>query len=469
MSQAQDSASASPGMLNFPARLFKKINESTASLDKKLSAQTEKYIRRLTRQEAKLKKKLYELDSNRAKNLFASNPEQQYAAYADKLRSDSVALTQKMSGQYLPYADSLQGMLSFLNKNQQLLSASGGNTAQIQQALGQLQQLQAKMQNADELKQYIEQRKEQIKQYFLQIAHLPPGLSGIYANYNKEQYYYAQQVEAYKDLLNDPDKLFKTALGLLDKLPVFQAFMKNNSILSTLFPVPGNYGSPLAIAGLQTRNDITQLLQQQMSGPNAMTAFNQNMDMAQSELSQLKDKIASFGQGGGDLDIPNYQPNQQKTKTFLQRLEIGTNVQTLSSNYYFPTTSDLGLSLGYKINDKSTIGVGASYKIGWGSDISHVNISSQGAGLRSFLDIKMKGSLYISGAMEYNYQQPIYSFTPVSNLSSWQQSGLIGLSKIVAMNTKMLKNTKLQFLWDFLSYQQVPRTQPFKFRLGYTF
>ena len=34
---------------------------------------------------------------------------------------------------------------------------------------------------------------------------------------------------------------------------------------------------------------------------------------------------------------------------------------------------------------------------------------------------------------------------------------------------KVLKKTKVQFLWDFLSYKQVPQTTPLKFRVGYSF
>ena len=54
-------------------------------------------------------------------------------------------------------------------------------------------------------------------------------------------------------------------------------------------------------------------------------------------------------------------------------------------------------------------------------------------------------------------------------LNAWQQSGLIGLSKVLSLKTKFFKKTKLQLLWDFLSYQQVPATKPFLFRIGYTF
>ncbi len=61
------------------------------------------------------------------------------------------------------------------------------------------------------------------------------------------------------------------------------------------------------------------------------------------------------------------------------------------------------------------------------------------------------------------------SHQQINNLDDWQQSGLVGVSKIVSLKSKMFKKTKLQLLWDFLSYQQVPRTQALKFRLRYAF
>ncbi len=167
------------------------------------------------------------------------------------------------------------------------------------------------------------------------------------------------------------------------------------------------------------------------------------------------------------MDMPDFKPVQQKTKTFFRRLEYGTNIQTQHAAYYFPTTTDIGLSIGYKISDKNTIGIGVSYKVGWGSDFQHTNVSTQGIGLRSFVDIQAKKRFYLSGGFEYNFQ-PVAS-SAAGTISSWQQSGLIGVSKMVTMKTKVFKKTKIQFLWDFLSYMQIPRTEPFKFRVGYTF
>ena len=62
------------------------------------------------------------------------------------------------------------------------------------------------------------------------------------------------------------------------------------------------------------------------------------------------------------------------------------------------------MSVGYKLTDKSVVGVGASYKMGWGKDIKNIVISTQGLGLRSYMDVKLKGSFYASGGFEYNYQ-----------------------------------------------------------------
>jgi hypothetical protein len=98
-----------------------------------------------------------------------------------------------------------------------------------------------------------------------------------------------------------------------------------------------------------------------------------------------------------------------------------------------------------------------------------VKLSGQGAGLRSFADIHIDKSFFASGGFEYNYQRPFDIQRFPGKLDSWQKSGLIGVSKIISMKSRALKNTKIQLLWDFLSYQQVPRAQPVKFRIGYSF
>ena len=169
------------------------------------------------------------------------------------------------------------------------------------------------------------------------------------------------------------------------------------------------------------------------------------------------------------MDMPDFKPNNQKTKTFWRRVEYGTNFQTVHNSYYFPTTSDFGLFVGYKLNDHGTLGIGASYKLGWGNGIKHVAFSSQGIGIRSFIDIQLKGSFYASGGFEYNYAKPFSSYQQLRQITDWTKSGLLGISKVVSLKSRVFKKTKVNLMWDFLSYRQVPRTQAVLFRIGYTY
>jgi hypothetical protein len=246
-------------------------------------------------------------------------------------------------------------------------------------------------------------------------------------------------------------------------------------MLASLFRMPGDPNDPISqagMAGLQTRAQVNNLIQQQIAsgGPNAQAQFQQNVQDAQSQINQLKNKITKSGSGNSDDIVPDgFKPNQQKTKGFWKRLEYGTNFQSQKATNLFPVTSDIGLSVGYKLNDRSVIGIGTSYKLGWGSGWNHIELSNQGIGLRSYVDWKIKGSFWLSGGYEQNYKTAFNDFEQLKDKSAWQSSGLIGVSKVVSMKMKFFKNTKLQLLWDFLSYQQAPKTQPIVFRVGYNF
>jgi len=345
------------------------------------------------------------------------------------------------------------------------------NSPKAASALCQLKTLEAKMQDADQIKEYVRQRKQEIGQYVLQHANAVRIFGKDYQAMNQDLYYYSQRVREYRAMLNEPDKLEKEALALLNKLPAWQAFMKQNSQLAGLFNLPANYGSPQTLAGLQTRDQVAALIQRQVAaaGSGGGAALQANIQSAQSQLQGYKERLQHLGEGSGDIDIPDFKPNDQKTKTFWKRLEYGANFQTTRNNYAFPTVSDLGLSLGYKLSDRSTMGLGASYKLGWGNGIQHIAFSSAGAGVRSFVDVKIKGSWYASGGLEYNYARPFSSFQRLYQWNEWTKSGLIGVSKTVTVKSRVFKKTKVQLLWDFLSYRQIPRTQAVIFRIGYNF
>src|SRR5258707_1256426 len=160
---AQDQPDKATGVLTFPSRLFHKIQNKTASLDDQLTRQTQKYLRRMARREARLQRKLFKVDSSAAKSLFAGTAEK-YAALSQKLANDTGSAQIHLTGEYQAYTDSLQGMLKFLQTN------PSANSPQLQSSLKQFLALQAKMQDADQVKAYLRQRKQQISQYIQQHA-----------------------------------------------------------------------------------------------------------------------------------------------------------------------------------------------------------------------------------------------------------------------------------------------------------
>lgn len=475
VTNAQEVDSVTNKVLSFPSKLFNRIRGKTADLDQQLTKQTEKYLQKMAQQEARMQKRLSKTDSAAAARLFAGS-QQQYAAMLQKFRNDTATgKAPRFTGTYQPYADSLGTALRFLQQNPQLLNTAGKETSLVQGASAQMQDLQARMQGSQEVQTFIQQRKAVIKQYLSQLTQLPPGLNKEYQDLNTSMYYYAQQVQHYKDMLNNPDELEKKALSVLSQTNTFQNFMKTNSQLAGLFGLPGNAANAAtpqaALAGLQTRSVLQNMIQGQIApgGANGAAALSSNVQSAQSQVSSLQDKLGKYGSGGDNIESSNFQPNNQKTRSFLGRLEYGTNLQTSRTNYDFPSVTDLALSVGYKLNNNNSIGIGASYKVGWGNGINHIAVTSQGVGLRSYLNIRIKGTWSATGGFEYNYETPFASVKQLYNLDWWTKSGLVGITKTVAIKNPVFKKTSLQLLWDFLSYQQVPKTQPILFRIGYTF
>jgi hypothetical protein len=445
MSRAQEKEPVVDKIINFPTTFFNKVQNKYSNLEDRVTKQTTKYLQRLAKKEKRMKRKLATVDSAKAEQTFG-DVDAQYDKMLAAVKTDSLPI-KRGGGAYIPMVDSVKTGLAFLEKNSEVLSQSKEVQDKVKGSLGQVTQLQSKLKQTEQVKAFIQQRKQQMKESLSKYTNLPKGITKDFADFNKEAYYYSAQIKEYKEMLKNPDRMIEKGLSLLNKLPAFTQFMKQHSELASLFRLPDNYGTPQSLAGLQTRSQVQQQIQGQLAsaGPNAQQYLQQNLQAAQVQLNTLKDKLNKLGgSGGGDVDMPDFKPNTQRTKSFWQRLEYGTNFQTAKNNF-FPTTTDMGLWVGYKLNDKNSIGVGASYKMGWGQDIKHIAITHQGMGLRSYLDVKLKGSFYASGGFEYNYQ-PINTDSLSSTagmhwdeISSWQKSGLVGISKVVSIKSKFFQ------------------------------
>jgi hypothetical protein len=279
------------------------------------------------------------------------------------------------------------------------------------------------------------------------------------------------EVSAVKEELAYPDKLANRALGYLRMMPAFDAFYRKNSQYASLFNIQGgpNEGGDIDLKGLQTRATVEKMLQDKQLATSASGGndVQQQLNQLTQQMDQLKLKGFDLQKGDlTELDTKKFQPVEGKRRTIFDHLELGFNVQTVRGRNLLPVTSDLGLSLGYKIKKWGIGGIGISYKMGWGTGFNNIEITHQGLGLRSFAEVKLKGQLYGVAGFEANYLSSFDKVSQLKDFEAWQQSGLAGISKKLMFGKKLKGN--IQLLWDFLSYQQIPRSQPFLFRVGYT-
>ncbi|HEV8508042.1 MAG TPA: hypothetical protein VGQ53_21715 [Chitinophagaceae bacterium] len=448
-----------------PNKLSTSLEKQLSRLEGKISYNSGKILERLQKQEEKIYEKQFTTKDSLVAKLKLAEVKNKYDVLAKKLKSPSSLIAVNIR-HYIPRLDTITSMLKFLDQNK--------TAPNFKNALSKIESLNDKLQLAMAIGDFISERRAILQQELEQL-----GLIKQLNIFNKKIFYYSERIKECKEMLSDRPKIEERTMELLCTTKAFRDFMRKNSMLTSLFRLPVDPNDPVSMAGLvalQTRVDVNNLIQQQFGSdaPKAQAQFRQNIRHVEAQMQQRKNKLMQFDGGSSDDIMPyGFKPNNQKTKSFLKRLEYGVNIQAQRATSFFPATTDLGLSIGYKVNDNSIIGVGASYKAGVGRGWNEMKLSSQGVGLRSYIDWKAKGNIWISGGFEMNYRSQLRGIQISSPFgrgqegSEWQQSGLIGLSKVIDVKAKFFKKTKLQLVWDFLSRQQIPRTQPFIFRIGY--
>lgn len=448
---------------NIPNLYFNTVEKKVTKYSHRITDKTEKTLVKLSRWEKKIQSLLQKVNPEAANKLFAPG-QTTFTTVLQKYR-EGKTITEGYKARYDKYTDDLTTQLKYLEDKKELLDKK--YLQPLADSKQKMNELESDIQNTEAIQQFIKERKRQLQQEALKYLVKSKYLQKI----NKESFYYTETLRNYKEIFSNPKKTEETAKNILNKIPLFQKFMQENSMLAKLFGNPGSSttgGGGTSLVGLQTRASVTALIQTRIAsgGPNARDAMQQNIQQAQAELTKLKDKIIKAGGGNSDVELPDFKPNMQKTKTFKQRLEYGFDFQSLKKNSLIPGAFNLGLSIGYKLNDKSVVGVGVGYKLGVGS-IEKIRFSNVGIGLRSFMDWKLKKQFFVSGGFEMNHNASFKNITALQEYNAWQQSGLLGISKKVAMKSKLMKGGKLQLLYDFLYRQHVPVSQPVVFRVGH--
>ncbi|HVY74876.1 MAG TPA: hypothetical protein VG890_08615 [Puia sp.] len=127
----------------FPNRLFSGINKKLSDLNSSIDRQTEKYLQKLQRKEDKFRRKLAKKDSAAAA-AFAKGAGG-YEKYTKQITGADSSAKGALTGEYMPYVDSLKGSLSFLQQNQDKLNFSPATQQALSGSMGQFNELQGKI------------------------------------------------------------------------------------------------------------------------------------------------------------------------------------------------------------------------------------------------------------------------------------------------------------------------------------
>ena len=451
-----------PALKAIPLKYIKETNSKIDKYSSRITSKTEKTLEKFTKWETKIHSLIQKVDPATAEKLFGAG-KQTFASMLQKVK-EGKTLADNYKTKYDEYTDKLTTNINYLSTQKDQLNSKF--VKPLQAAKQKAKDLETSVAETETAEALIKERKKEL----LTEAYKVLGKSKYLTKINKKSYYYTETLKNYKEIFKDPTKVEETAMNILNKIPAVKEFFKKNSMLASLFGNTGGGDVTQSLAGLQTRSSVNSMIQDRIAsgGPNAAALVSQNMQAAQAQLTALKDKIIKMGGGNGDTEMPDFKPNNQKTKTLKQRLEFGSNFQFGKPTRFASSQADLAMSIGYKLNDKSTVGVGVAYKMGYGS-IQNLKISNEGIGLRSFIDWKLKKQFFVSGGFEMNYNTVFTNLRSLKSSNEWQRSGLVGITKKIKIKTKYVKGTNLQLLYDVLHKTHAVPTQPIVFRVGYNF
>lgn len=360
--------------------------------------------------------------------------------------------TTKELKQFDKYFDSISTTIKFLKEK-----VGGGKT--IKTALETTQRYSQLLQANNEIKRSLSKRSKLLRQSFGGVA-TDKQLRKLQTN----AYVLKEKISGYRKQVADRKAVEKKFLSALRKDRRFTDFMKSKGWLATFFPP--SEGSAAANSSLQTIASVQAQINQRFgnSGVDPRQFMNQQVSVAQNRINDLKARLNKIKAGSSsDPEMPQ-RFNAERGKSFMKRLTWETNFHT---QHIQVTMTDVAVTVGYKINDKSVFSLGGSARVGLGKDWNSLKLTSEGYGLRSVLDMKLKHSIWMMGSYETNYYSRFAGAQYSAPVNPWQANILVGFMKRIQITSK--KNGMIRLAYNVLYKQNRFITQPVVFKVGYGF
>jgi hypothetical protein len=456
---------------NFTTTDLSRIGKSYDKITVSLKQKSLFLLTRMQQEELNLHRKIPQNDSLALKAPF-QEAQACYQLWRMKLMTSVDLHSKNPLREYIPRLDSLQTALNFL-REQGVTSLPTTKLNQIQGLSQHITAIETRLQQAQDINNFLKSRKEQL-QAQLQKYNMTDKLNTL----KRQVYYYQQSIQQYKAMIYDRDKIAVKVIGIATQMPAFSGFMQKHSYLSQLFRSPGSGGQDTAtgLPGLQTKMAVASVLNNRLGSSrkggkdsinnDGFSYLEQQSQQAVSQLNDWKQSIVKYGDNSTTTTVPGFNANPDHGKTFLKRIEYGVDFQSQGNSGLLPASTQIGLTLGYKINPAAIAGIGVAYRLGWGQPLSHMHLSNQGVGLQTFLQIRLKQNIWLSGGIECSYWSELTKIPSWKDLQAWQPSGLIGLMKKYKLGKRQ---GSVQILYDLLHDQHTPNSSAFIFRTGYVF
>lgn len=437
-----------------------KVTKMTSVIDNKmdkfqyrLSRSTNKTLCRLVKWENRIRPILEKLNPSLAQQLFNGHGN----TFQSLLTNwQKIEIIKRPGAAYNAYNDKLGNTLNFMNE--------ACTSDKVKKALKNYNSLDSQQMRIAILKKMIRERKRELVNALLKVGAKSKYLEKI----QRETYYYSEKIKNYELLFSDEKGIEERLSMILTTIPAFQKFCVTNSSLSKLFPLSTG-DAYVNDPNLQSRQTIVDLLEQKMGGSKGVlqsqgAPYGNELNQ---KMRELKSKASNITGVNGDTEFPSFKPNSQRTKTFLQRLEYGFDFQLAKTNRSLPGGANLGITVAYRINDKSEIGLGLSNRI-YLLFSPKVKIQINGIGVRSFLNWKLKKNISIYGGFEESIIS-IRSSDGMNSHQKWSPAVLTGIQKKVGFGKGLVKSAKLQLLYDWMHTNRNSNNSQVVVRMGYSF
>lgn len=450
-----------------PVKFYAAIESKTEKYKERVNQKTLKTLKKLCKWENKIHVLLNKANPGAAAKLFSNN-QLSFKILLEKYQSMDASLNQAKAS-YDGYRDKLVTGIKCIERN--LDSGNSKNLTLIKSSRKKLEAVESDISRSETMERFIKERKKALVEEAIKSLKQNKYLKKI----NQEAFYYSEQLASYKKIFSEPDKIEKMVWQKLNSLPAFQEFVQKNSALAGIFKplgIGGGSGGPATVPivnGLNSRAELQGFISTTipaMQDKDLNQIISSKLEQPEmAEQLQILEGLKKDKKEDSLNKVLKLKKNDQQHKSFVQRLEYGFDLQFARSASYLPSSVKTGLKLGYKINDKSSAGIGISYILGLGKGWNAIRLTHEGLGYRSYVKWALGKKTDLQGGFEGNFMSSFKKINELKDKIKWQQSALLGISRKYQVNKKLKGN--MQVLFDLLYQQHIPVQQPIVFRMGY--